>query len=156
MSGAIGHAPSETLKATLCVDGGWLGEAEISYAGPNALARAQLAVATVRSRLQTLEITDPCRIEILGTGSVHSNDGADYSFLPGNSGTGEFRVRAAIRTDARADAQRLADEILALYCCGPAAGGGVRQSVTPQVSTASVLIDRQIVEANTSVTEIRR
>ena len=156
VTGAIGHPPPETLKATLCVDGGWLGESEISYAGPNALARARLAVDTVRARLQILAIEDPCRIEIIGTGTVHSNDIADFSDGAGISSAGEYRVRAAIRTQSREDARRLTDEILALYCCGPAAGGGVRQSVTPQVSTASVLIDRQLVEAQTTVEEIQR
>ena len=42
VSGARGKPAPETLKATVCVDGGVLGEAEISYAGPNAAARAQL------------------------------------------------------------------------------------------------------------------
>ena len=156
VTGAIGHPPPDTLKATLCVDGGWLGEAEISYAGPNALSRAQLAVETVRARLQILELHEPCRIEIIGTGSVHSNDAAEQSARVSISPDGEYRVRAAMRTQSRADAQRLTDEILALYCCGPSAGGGVRQSVSPQVSTASVLIDRQPVEAQTSVMEIVR
>ena len=36
---AASRAP-DTLKATVCIDGGVLGEAEISYAGPNAAARA--------------------------------------------------------------------------------------------------------------------
>jgi hypothetical protein len=40
VSGARGRPRPETLKATVCIDGGVLGEAEISYAGPNA-ARAR-------------------------------------------------------------------------------------------------------------------
>ena len=43
VTGARGKPAPETLKATVCVDGGVLGEAEISYAGPNAAARARLA-----------------------------------------------------------------------------------------------------------------
>ena len=39
VTGARGKPAPETLKATVCVDGGVLGEAEISYAGPNAAAR---------------------------------------------------------------------------------------------------------------------
>src|SRR5581483_6102234 len=38
LTGARGKPAPETLKATVCVDGGLLGEAEISYAGPNAAA----------------------------------------------------------------------------------------------------------------------
>lgn len=38
VTGPRGRPAPETLKATVCVDGGVLGEAEISYAGPNAAA----------------------------------------------------------------------------------------------------------------------
>ncbi|MEC7536272.1 MAG: acyclic terpene utilization AtuA family protein, partial [Pseudomonadota bacterium] len=43
VSGARGKPAPDTWKVTISVDGGWLGEGEISYAGPNALARAKLA-----------------------------------------------------------------------------------------------------------------
>lgn len=154
VSGARGHPPPDTLKATVSVDGGWLGEAEISYAGPNALARAKLAAQVLRKRCAWLGMNEPCRVEIIGTGSVHDDDSAsraDDSLVACN---GEYRVRAAVRSANRQTAQRVADEVLALYCCGPAAGGGVRQSVTSQVSTASVLVDRQRVEPQTRVTEV--
>ena len=52
VSGARGKPAPETLKATVCVDGGALGEAEISYAGPNAAARARLAAETIRERMR--------------------------------------------------------------------------------------------------------
>jgi len=43
VAGAKGKPAPPTLKATVAFDGGWLGEAELSYAGMNALARAKLA-----------------------------------------------------------------------------------------------------------------
>ena len=52
VSGARGKPAPETLKATVCVDGGVLGEAEISYAGPNAAARARLAAEIIRERMR--------------------------------------------------------------------------------------------------------
>ena len=52
LHGARGRPAPETLKATVCFDGGLLGEAEISYAGPNAAARARLAIDTVRARVR--------------------------------------------------------------------------------------------------------
>ena len=51
LRGARGRPAPETLKATVCFDGGLLGEAEISYAGPNAAARARLAIDTVKARV---------------------------------------------------------------------------------------------------------
>ncbi len=150
VSGAIGRPPPATLKVTLSVDGGWLGEAEISYAGLNALPRAQLAAHTVRKRIALLGMNEPCRVEIIGTGSVHDDDTSSKAGDLNAAASGEYRVRAAVRSASKANAQQLADEILALYCCGPAAGGGVRQSVTAQVSTASILVERDWVEAHTS------
>ena len=50
--------------------------------------------------------------------------------------------------------EQVADEVQSLYCSGPAAGGGVRQSVTSQVSTASVLVPRAPVEARAIVREV--
>ena len=56
VQGARGKPPPATLKATVCVDAGWLGEGEISYAGPNALARAELAASVVRARCRAIGI----------------------------------------------------------------------------------------------------
>ncbi len=39
LSGIHGHPRPETLKTIVCLAGGWLGEGEISYAGPNAEGR---------------------------------------------------------------------------------------------------------------------
>ncbi len=43
------------------------------------------------------------------------------------------------------------DELMMLYCSGPAAGGGYRCSVTSQIHTASVLIPRERVEPHVRV-----
>mgnify|MGYP000597724451 CR=1 FL=1 len=43
MVGIKGHERPEKLKVTVCVDGGYMAEAEMSYAGLNALKRAKLA-----------------------------------------------------------------------------------------------------------------
>src|SRR5262245_7701158 len=70
VSGARGRPAPETLKATVCVDGGFLGEAEISYAGPNAPARAQLAAEVVRARVRTRAPHLNVRVDAIGVCSV--------------------------------------------------------------------------------------
>ena len=156
--GARGRPPPDTMKVTVSYDGGWLAEAEISYAGINALARARLAADTVKQRLGVLAIEEACRIELLGTGAVHDNDQSErfeQSYACRDfSMSGEFRLRVATRSRLKSIAQRAADEVLALYCCGPAGGGGVRQTVTEQISTASVLIDRQQIEQHVRAVEV--
>jgi len=153
ISGARGHAAPENLKATLSFEGGWLGEGEISYAGPNALARAQLAVEVLRERCTMQGLNTPVRLDIIGATSVLDGDGAGLragrSFAP----DGDYRVRAAVSSAARAVAQQVTDEVLSLYCSGPAGGAGVRQSVTQRISTASVLTPRHLAEPRVTILE---
>ena len=49
--GVRGRPRPDTLKVIVFFAGGWLGEGEISYAGPNAEARARLAADVIRRRL---------------------------------------------------------------------------------------------------------
>ncbi|MCW5622411.1 MAG: DUF1446 domain-containing protein, partial [Burkholderiales bacterium] len=153
VSGARGKPPPVTLKATVSMDAGWLGEGEISYAGPNALARAELAAAIVRERCKALDISEPLRVEVLGTFALFdANDGSRRARVHPSS-AGEYRVRAAVRSPERKIAQRVCDEVLSLYCSGPAGGAGVRQHLTAQIGTASVLVDRQRVQHHVTVVE---
>ena len=152
VSGARGKAPPATLKATVCVDAGWLGEGEISYAGPNALARAELAASVVRARCRAIGIGEPVRVEVLGSGAIFDSYGRTRR-PPIASAAEEYRVRAAVRSAKRKVAQQVSDEVLSLYCSGPAGGAGVRQHVSPQVSTASILIDRKRVKAQVALVE---
>lgn len=155
VSGARGKAPPQTLKATISMDAGWLGEGEISYAGPNALARAELAAHAVRERCKAIGIRESVRVEVLGTFALFDNDGGARRPRIERPQAGEYRVRAAVRSLDRKIAQRVSDEVLSLYCSGPAAGAGVRQHVTPQISTASILVDRQRVNPQITVIEHR-
>ena len=142
------------MKVTVSVDGGWLGEGEITYAGPNALARAELAARVVKRRSQILGIQEPLRVDIIGTGAVYDNDMSAKRIRKKFPKNGEYRVRAAIRSVDQKTAQRISDEVQSLYCSGPAAGGGVRQYVSHQVSTASVLIAPEKVMPNVYVQEV--
>ena len=142
LTGARGWPRPETLKATVSVDGGWMGEAELSYAGPNALARARLAVDVLRQRCRELGTNTPVRFDILGTVSVHDGDSGAAAAAAGPAPDGDYRVRVASRGHDRAVVERINQELMSLYCSGPAAGGGFRQSVTDQIHTASILVER--------------
>jgi hypothetical protein len=151
--GARGKPPPPTLKATVCLDAGWLGEAEISYAGPNALARAELAAAVVRTRCRAIGIVEPVRVEVLGTQAILDGNTQARRARVVAAPDGEYRVRAAVRSASRGVAQRVADEVLSLYCSGPAGGAGVRQHVGSQISTASILVDRELVRPAITLVE---
>jgi len=150
VAGARGRPRPETLKVTVSVDGGWLGEGEITYAGPNALARARLAGETVRERMRRLDLPCESRVDLIGVASAFDDDDGSLAARAGGQ-PDEVRMRFAVRADDRAVAERAGREVLALYCCGPAAGGGVRWTVTSRVNTGSFLVSRERVRPRVSV-----
>src|SRR6185437_10654433 len=72
--GARGHPAPQTLKATVCVDAGVLGEVEISYAGPNADGRARLAAEVIRDRLGRRMPDFKFRVDAVGVASILADD----------------------------------------------------------------------------------
>lgn len=145
VTGARGHAAPHKLKATVSYYGDWLGEAEISYAGPNALARARLAITAINERLRRRELPVRHRADVIGAVSAFDSDKgdllADFDDVP----TGDYRVRFAFGGNCQRDVERAVQEVNALYCCGPAGGGGVRSSVRPRVRTLSHMVPRDLV-----------
>jgi hypothetical protein len=138
--GARGKPAPETLKATVCFDSGLLGEAEISYAGPNAPARAQLAADIVRERLRKRVPRLEVRIDAIGVVSVlgAGRSPADFRQAQAN----DVRLRFAAQSTDAEQIEMLLDEVEALYCAGPAGGAGVRRRITPRLASASCLIER--------------
>src|SRR5690348_7995874 len=72
--GARGHPAPQTLKATVCVDAGVLGEVEISYAGANAAGRARLAAEVIRDRLGSRAPGLKFRVDAIGVASILADD----------------------------------------------------------------------------------
>lgn len=142
ISGARGHARPERLKATVSLPGGWLGEAEISYGGPNARARAELAGRTLLERIRLLGLQGQARLDLIGLVSVFDGDSGALRGADADA-PADIRLRLAFASESRADAERAAREVLSLYCCGPAGGGGVRSRVTDRIRTLSFLVPRE-------------
>jgi hypothetical protein len=153
VSGARGKPRPDTLKATISIDGGWMGEAEMSYAGPNALKRARLAVDVLKQRCREIGTNCPVRFDILGTVSVHDGDAGGRADAGAWPDDGDYRIRVASRGHDKAGIERINQEMLSLYCSGPAAGGGFRQHLTDQVQTASILVDRDVPRPKVSIME---
>lgn len=141
VSGASGRARPATLKATLGVREGFIGEGQISYAGPGARARGELALAILDERLQRRGLGEAeRRAELLGVNAMHGPAlGAQHEPY-------EVRVRLAVRCADRAAAEAVGQEVEALYLNGPAAGGGVTTAVRELVAAASCLVPRTAVQ----------
>jgi len=153
LSGARGKPRPPTLKATLSFEGGFLGEGEITYAGPNARRRAELAIEVLRERARGIAGNWPLRFDLIGTVATFDGDDGDLRAARAYDDDGEYRVRLATHGPDKQTAQWVADEVLSLYCSGPAGGGGVRHRAVAQVTTASILVDRDKVKPGARLVE---
>ena len=141
VTGASGRARPEMLKVTVGFDGGFLGESGISYGGPNAQARAELAADVVRQRLTRRNgFGGDLRVDLIGLNSLHATARA------AGARSDDIRLRVAVRSAQRDDVDFMLWEVESLLCCGPAGGGGYRGQVTPCVVTHSTLIARDLVK----------
>jgi hypothetical protein len=138
--GAAGRPPPSTLKVTVSVQGDFLGEGEISYAGPGALGRAELASAVLRRRLGRVSPGLRLRCDIIGTVSAFDSDAGRLRVSRRFDSDGDYRVRLAVEAPDRPTAERAVREVLSLYTCGPAGGGGVRTAVTGRINTVSCYV----------------
>ncbi|MFT3720718.1 acyclic terpene utilization AtuA family protein [Pseudorhodoferax sp.] len=140
LAGVRGHPRPATLKVNVCHATGWLAEGEISYAGARAEARARLAAEVLRERLAGL---GPLRADLIGVASVFADDAGRWLAGLPDGGAEDVRLRVALNQRDRAGAERLVREVTALYCCGPAGGGGVRTAVRQRLGTVSCTVPRE-------------
>ena len=149
--GLRGHPAPDTLKVTASFEGSWLGEGEVSVAGPNALARAKATADVLLERLRRRGLPVRARADLIGVASVlDSDDGALWRAHEGPEPP-EIRVRLAAEGADRDAVDQAAREALALLCCGTAGTGGARWRVTPRILTRSHLVLRERVPTGVSV-----
>ncbi|HZH47618.1 MAG TPA: acyclic terpene utilization AtuA family protein [Roseococcus sp.] len=141
--GLRGHPRPDTLKVTASFEGSWLGEGEVSVAGPNALARARATAEVLLQRMDIRSLAVRARVDLIGVASVWDSDaGALWRSYDGPEPP-EIRIRLAVEAATRDDADQAAREVLAMLCCGTAGTGGARWRVTPRILTRSHLVLRE-------------
>jgi hypothetical protein len=140
VSGGRGTRRTGTLKVSVGYVDSYIGEGQISYAGPGALARGRLALEIVRERLKLTGVAaSELRFDLIGADSLH---GANLTAKANEPY--EVRVRVAGRTENLREAVRIGNEVETLYTNGPAAGGGAFKSARDVVAVASVLLPREL------------
>jgi hypothetical protein len=135
IEGGGGRAKTGHLKTSIGYIDSYIGEGQISYAGPGALERGRLALDIVRERLELtgVQMTE-ARFDLIGADSLHG------AALSGSGNPYEVRVRVAGRADSLAEAVRIGNEVETLYTNGPAGGGGAFKSAREVVAVVSVLL----------------
>jgi hypothetical protein len=142
VSGGRGSQRTGTLKVSVGYVDSFIGEGQISYAGPGALARGRLALEIVRERLKLTGVAvSELRFELIGVDSLHGAQVSVHANEPY-----EVRVRVAGRTENWREAVKIGNEVETLYTNGPAAGGGAFKSARDVVAVASVLLPRELVK----------
>jgi len=140
VSGGRGAKRTDTLKVSVGYVDSYIGEGQISYAGPGALARGRLALEIVRERLKLTNVAaSELRFELVGVDSLHGPEVSARTNEPY-----EVRVRVSGRTENLREAVRIGNEVETLYTNGPAAGGGAWKSARDVVAVASVLLPREL------------
>jgi hypothetical protein len=140
VSGGRGSKRTDTLKVSVGYVDSFIGEGQISYAGPGALARGRLALDIVRERLKLTGVAaSELRFDLIGVDSLHGPEVSAHASEPY-----EVRVRVAGRTENLREAVRIGNEVETLYTNGPAGGGGAWKSARDVVAVASVLLPREL------------
>lgn len=144
--GGGGPRPNE-LKVSIGFKNGFVGEAQISYLGEGALKRAELAAQILMERFRILDLEfEGLRFDFLGAGSLRP----DCYLDPPK----EIGLRVVGRTQNRKDAEKLCNEVEALYTNGPAGGGGVDRSVKESIAILSAFIPRDEVSPSIKILEV--
>lgn len=138
ISGGRGTERTGTLKVSVGYVDSFIGEGQISYAGPGALARGRLALEIVRERLKLTGVaTSELRFDLIGVDSLHAAQVSAHANEPY-----EVRIRVTGRAENLREAVRIGNEVETLYTNGPAGGGGAFKSAREVVAVASVLLPR--------------
>ena len=152
VSGGSGKEKPPTYKVSVGYKAFWQGEGEISYAGPSAFERAQLAGEIIEKRLKPY--FEELKIDYIGINSTFGNRGFDFAQPPiSEAQMSEVRLRVAAKAQTQAEASLIGEEVEALYTNGPAGGGGVRKYTNEVIGIVSVLVDRKKVLPQISIFE---
>jgi hypothetical protein len=144
-TGTKARSRTPSYKVVVGYHDGYIGDGEVGYAGPNALARAKLAEKIVRERLRLRGFSYPeIRVDYIGMSSLHGmGEGRPEPY--------EVRLRIAARSPDRKAAQAVGFEVRTLHVNGPAGGGGGSNAVREVLAVKSILVPRELVKPHVSV-----
>ena len=154
VSGATGRRPPEQLKVSVAYSAGWKSVGTLTYAWPDAAAKARAASTVLLERLDRLGLRfAETHVELVGWDSTHGAlSGEPPADIP------EVQLRVAVRADDRAPVERFTREIAPLVLTGPPSVTGYatgRPRVDEIVAFWPALIDRTAVESHVRVAMLR-
>ena len=141
VTGGKGQPKTEFLKASIGYVDSYMGEGQISYAGPGAVNRGKLALEIVEERLKLIGVQyQELKLDLIGIDSLHGSNLSRSEHEPY-----EVRARVTGRTQNMKEAIRIGNEVETLYTNGPAGGGGATKSAKQVVAMVSALVPRSLI-----------
>lgn len=150
VSGATGRPAPETFKVVAGYEDGYMGQATIGYAWPDALAKAQLAAQIVQQQMTESGLQpEETLIEYLGYNSIHG----PLADPAASEGLNEVYLRIAVRCKEKRDADKLGRLLTPLGLSGPPFIGGA-SGITASRGLLGIwptLVPRGVIEEYISV-----
>ncbi|EIW15792.1 MULTISPECIES: acyclic terpene utilization AtuA family protein [Pelosinus] len=141
VTGGKGQSKTESLKVSIGYVDSYMGEGQISYAGPGAVNRGKLALEIVEERLKLIGVLyQELKLDLIGIDSLHGSNLSKTDHEPY-----EVRARVTGRTQNMKEAVRIGNEVETLYTNGPAGGGGATKSAKQVVAMVSALVPRSLI-----------
>jgi hypothetical protein len=147
-----GKPRTDTLKALVGLNEGFMTEEMIVFAGPGAMARAKLTEQILRERFDKVKLAaDEIRYDYVGLNAVHRESSPAPASEPY-----EAVLRVAVKTKTREEADKLRVEVDPLavngaYGTGKWATSAPGSRVRPVIGLYSTLVPRSAVEAKVTV-----
>lgn len=150
VKGATGRPAPETFKVVAGYEDGYMGQATIGYAWPDALAKAQLAAQIVQQQMTESGLQpEETLIEYLGYNSIHG----PLADPAASEGLNEVYLRIAVRCKEKRDADKLGRLLTPLGLSGPPFIGGA-SGITASRGLLGIwptLVPRGVIEEYISV-----
>jgi hypothetical protein len=141
VKGGRGNPRPDSLKVSIGTLDSYIGEGQISYAGPGAAARGQLALDIVAERLKLPGVKfQEIKYDLIGINALHGPK------ISAGRDPYEVRVRVTGRTRSMKEAIRIGNEVETLFTNGPAGGAGAWKSARQVIAMVSALIPRSLVK----------
>lgn len=144
-----------TLKALVGLNEGFMTEEMVLFAGPGALARAELTKEVLRERFKRVNlVAEELRMDYIGMNAVHRESSSPPAQEPY-----EVVLRLALKTKTRLEADKLRREVDPLAVNGASGTGKWATSspgsrVRPVVGLYSALVPRELIPATLVVKDI--
>lgn len=155
VTGFKGAPRPDTLKLCLGYEDGWIGESEITVCWPDAYEKAQFCEKFLRGRFEALKLPiSEIRVDFIGLNSIHG----PLSKLPKDlDDINEIRVRVAVKTTSKENANLVRREVTHLWTHGPVGTTAVISPPAPRqvISLWPTLLPRELCSQRLEIREVK-